>query len=70
VDGINLMYVTTPGSFVDFVDQLAPELGRRGLMQAEYADGTLREKLFPGGGPRLPGTHPASGYRRAAVGAA
>ena len=67
VDGINLMYVTTPGSFEDFVDHLAPELRRRGLMQSDYTEGTLREKLFPTGGPRLPQTHPASSYRRQAV---
>jgi long-chain alkane monooxygenase len=33
-------------------------------MQREYADGTLRHKLF-GRGDRLPGRHPAARYRGA-----
>ncbi|MER7394279.1 LLM class flavin-dependent oxidoreductase [Streptomyces sp. NPDC000151] len=62
IDGINLSYVTTPGSFADFADHLAPVLQERGLLKREYAPGTLREKLF-GRGARLPETHPAAGYR-------
>ena len=68
VDGINLMYHTTPGSFVDFVDGVTPVLQERGLQQREYAPGTLREKLT-GGGARLPERHPGAGYRRGAVAA-
>jgi long-chain alkane monooxygenase len=56
-DGFNLVYSTTPGTFVDFIDGVAPVLQRRGLMQTGYAPGTLREKLF-GGGPRLDDRHP------------
>jgi long-chain alkane monooxygenase len=63
VDGFNVMYVTTPGSFEDFIDHVVPVLVRRGLMQREYAPGTLREKLFPGRGPFLPDRHPARAYR-------
>ena len=55
VDGINLMYSTTPGTFIDFIEYIAPELQRRGLMQREYSPGTLREKLF-GAGQHLPVT--------------
>lgn len=62
VDGVNVMYSTTPGSFVDFVHYVAPELQRRGLMQAEYRKGTLREKLF-GNGPYLPERHVGRSYR-------
>jgi FMN-dependent oxidoreductase (nitrilotriacetate monooxygenase family) len=69
VDGINLMYHTTPGSFRDFIDGVTPVLQERGLQQREYAPGTLREKLT-GGGPRLPDTHAAAGYRRVAAAAA
>jgi FMN-dependent oxidoreductase (nitrilotriacetate monooxygenase family) len=70
VDGINLMYHTTPGSFADFVDGVTPVLQERGLAQREYAPGTLREKLADGrAGPRLPGRHPAAAFRRTAVGA-
>lgn len=63
VDGFNLTNVITPGSFVDFIDHVIPELQRRGAYKTSYADGTLRHKLF-GRGPRLPETHRAAGYRR------
>jgi long-chain alkane monooxygenase len=64
VDGFNLGYVTTPGSFSDFVDGVVPVLQRRGLMQTEYKEGTLREKLFGQGCDRLPVSHPDARYRR------
>lgn len=62
VDGFNLVYSTTPGSFVDFVEGVVPELQKRGRVQRAYAPGTLREKLF--GQPRLSERHPAASYRR------
>ncbi|MDF2575534.1 MAG: class flavin-dependent oxidoreductase [Agromyces sp.] len=58
VDGLNIPYFVSPGTYDDFVEQLTPRLQDRGLMQREYAPGTLREKLF-GRGPHLPDTHPA-----------
>jgi long-chain alkane monooxygenase len=64
VDGFNLAYMVTPGSFVDFVDGVVPVLQRRGLMQTEYQDGTLREKLMGAGRARLREPHPAVRYRR------
>ncbi len=64
VDGFNLAYMTIPGSFVDFVDGVAPVLQRRGRMQREYRERTVREKLFPGRGPRLQAPHPAATCRR------
>ncbi|HKV55412.1 MAG TPA: LLM class flavin-dependent oxidoreductase [Candidatus Binataceae bacterium] len=64
IDGFNLAYMITPGSFVDFVDGVVPLLQRRGLMQAEYQDGTLREKLMGPGRARLREQHPAVRYRR------
>jgi len=62
VDGFNITYNVTPGTFVDFIDAVVPELQARGLMQREYVPGTLREKLF--GHARLPAAHPAAAYRR------
>jgi FMN-dependent oxidoreductase (nitrilotriacetate monooxygenase family) len=62
VDGVNLMYSTTPGTFEDFIEYVAPELQRRGLMQSEYRPGTFREKLF-GAGPYLPERHVGRSYR-------
>ncbi|RFA18070.1 LLM class flavin-dependent oxidoreductase [Subtercola boreus] len=68
VDGMNVQYVVSPGTFEDFVDHVSPELRRRGMMQESYAPGTLREKIFPGAGPHLPDEHPARALRRAAFG--
>ena len=62
VDGFNLVYSVTPGTFVDFIDGVVPILQARGLMQKEYAPGTLRQKIF--GYPKLPDRHPAAVYRR------
>lgn len=64
VDGFNLAYSVLPGSFEDFIDSVVPVLQQRGRMQSEYAPGTLREKIFPGKGPRLAAPHPAATCRR------
>ena len=64
VDGINLVNAEIPGSYEDFVDQVVPVLQARGLAQTEYAEGTLRHKLF-GQGDRLPERHQAARYRGA-----
>ena len=62
VDGFNLAYAVTPGTFEDVVEFVVPELQRRGVYPTEYADGTLRNKLF-GAGDRLPDDHRGSLYR-------
>ena len=62
VDGINLQYLVSPGSFEDFVDHVRPVLVERGTMRAEYAPGTTREKVT-GAGPFLPESHPARRHR-------
>jgi FMN-dependent oxidoreductase (nitrilotriacetate monooxygenase family) len=65
VDGINVMYYTTPGSFADFIEGVIPALQDRGLAQREYRPGTLREKLTDGAyGPLLNERHPAARIRR------
>lgn len=65
VDGINIMYETTPGSFIDFIDHVLPELQKRDMAQREYAPGTLRQKLFNTEDGQLPDSHPAKRWRRA-----
>jgi alkanesulfonate monooxygenase SsuD/methylene tetrahydromethanopterin reductase-like flavin-dependent oxidoreductase (luciferase family) len=65
VDGFNLAYVVTPGTFVDFVEHVVPELRRRGRAQTEYASATLRENLGAAPGPLLAADHPGARYRRA-----
>ncbi len=62
IDGFNLIYATTPGTFVDFIDGVSPLLQARGLMQTEYQPGPLRQKIF--GQPRLPNRHPGAAVRR------
>ena len=62
VDGVNIRYITTPGSFEDFIDHVVPELQDRGLAQTDYAPGTLRDKLFRAGS-NLPDRHPARRWR-------
>jgi alkanesulfonate monooxygenase len=44
-DGFIFMPVYLPGALVDFVDQVIPELQRRGLFRREYEGRTLREHL-------------------------
>jgi len=61
LDGFNLTYTVTPGTFVDFVEGVVPILQERGLVQSEYEAGSLRQKLF--GKDRLPTTHPAATFR-------
>jgi alkanesulfonate monooxygenase SsuD/methylene tetrahydromethanopterin reductase-like flavin-dependent oxidoreductase (luciferase family) len=44
-DGFIFMPVYLPGALEDFVDQVIPELQRRGLFRREYTTRTLREHL-------------------------
>lgn len=67
VDGFNLAYVVTPGTFEDVVELLVPELRRRGRVWDEYPAGTLRDRLS--GSAVVPDWHPASRYRGAYAGA-
>ena len=62
VDGFNLAYAITPGTFEDVVGYLVPELQKRGAYPTAYRPGTLREKLF-GEGPYLQAPHPAAAFR-------
>jgi alkanesulfonate monooxygenase SsuD/methylene tetrahydromethanopterin reductase-like flavin-dependent oxidoreductase (luciferase family) len=44
-DGFNIMFPYLPGGLDDFVDQVIPELQRRGLFRTDYEGATLRENL-------------------------
>lgn len=44
-DGFNILPATLPDGLTEFVDQLVPELQRRGLFRTEYQGATLREHL-------------------------
>ncbi|WP_250527592.1 LLM class flavin-dependent oxidoreductase [Caballeronia sp. GAWG2-1] len=62
IDGFNLAWVESPRTFHDIVQYLVPELQRRGAYKTEYAEGTLREKLF-GNGAYLQAPHVGASYR-------
>lgn len=64
IDGFNLAYAVTPGTFKDFAELVIPELQKRGLVKKEYEEGTFREKLFGKGQPRLSDEHIGSKYRK------
>jgi hypothetical protein len=63
LDGFNVGYVTTPGSFEDLVDLLIPELRRRGRYVPKGEPVTLREKVFGKGQSRLRDDHVGSKYK-------
>jgi alkanesulfonate monooxygenase len=44
-DGFNVMFPFLPAGLDDFVDQVVPELQRRGIFRREYEGATLRENL-------------------------
>ncbi|MEI9991967.1 MAG: LLM class flavin-dependent oxidoreductase [Rhizomicrobium sp.] len=44
-DGFNIMFPTVPQGLDEFVDQVVPELQRRGIFRREYEGTTLRENL-------------------------
>jgi alkanesulfonate monooxygenase len=44
-DGFNVMFPFVPGGLDAFVDQVVPELQRRGIFRREYEGTTLREHL-------------------------
>jgi FMN-dependent oxidoreductase (nitrilotriacetate monooxygenase family) len=66
VTGINVNHLSGPDETYDFIEHVVPLLKKRGLMQHEYHEGSLREKLFAGtpaaSGPRLNPRHPAHRY--------
>ena len=61
VDGFNLAYHITPGTFEDIVEYVVPELQKLGRYKTAYTEGTMRHKLF-GRGDHLPENHYGSGF--------
>ncbi len=64
IDGFNLAYATTPGTFEEFVELVVPELQRRGRYWDDYEGSTARERLYGAGQARVRDDHPAAEYRR------
>ncbi|MCI9886934.1 LLM class flavin-dependent oxidoreductase [Micrococcales bacterium 31B] len=63
IDGFNLAYATTPGSFEDFIDLVVPELQARGRYRTAYEGSTLRESFYGAGQQHVRTDHPAFGYK-------
>lgn len=62
VDGFNLAYAITPGTFADIVEHVVPVLQARGVYPTAYEQGTLRHRLL-NGGDRLPPEHHGASHR-------
>ena len=70
LDGFNIYRTVEPAGLAAVADLLVPELQSRGVHKTQYAEGSLRHKLF-GKGDRLGATHPAkSGGKIRSVAAA
>lgn len=65
IDGFNLAYAITPGTFEDLVEFIVPELQRRGRVRTAYEGETLRENLLDGTSSYAADDHPAARYRGA-----
>ncbi|KAF2115390.1 putative dibenzothiophene desulfurization enzyme A [Lophiotrema nucula] len=63
LDGFNVGYVVSPGSFEDLVDLLVPVLRQRGRYAPIGESGTLRERVFGKGQSRLRDDHVGSQYK-------
>ena len=57
IDGVNVVPVSQPTGFTEFVDLVVPELQRRGRTRTSYEGNTLREHYFGMGQKRLLGDH-------------
>ncbi|TBU98622.1 LLM class flavin-dependent oxidoreductase [Stutzerimonas kirkiae] len=65
IDGFNLGYAITPGTFEDFIEFVVPELQRRGRVRTAYEGETLRQNLLDGDSSYVADDHPAARYRGA-----
>lgn len=67
VDGFNIAYVISPGSFEDVTELLAPELRKRGLLDDPIKEGapvlTYRERIYGKGQKGLRSDHPGFKYK-------
>lgn len=64
IDGFNIGYVTTPGTFEEVVDLLIPELRKRGLYpELSEEQLTAREKIYGKGQAGLRDDHTGSSYK-------
>ncbi len=67
IDGFNLAYAVTPGTFEDFVYLVVPEPRARGRVPETPPGRTLREHLYGEGVRRVRDEHPAARHRERAA---
>ncbi len=63
-DGFLVRPFITPGTYDDILEHLVPALVERGLVDPDRSPSTLRARLFPESGDRLPATHPGAAFRQ------
>lgn len=64
VDGFNISYATTPGTFEDMIKYLWPELKLRGMLQKRYSGHSMRGNyLQDRDGPFVRKGHPARKFK-------
>ncbi|WP_256590994.1 MULTISPECIES: hypothetical protein [unclassified Pseudomonas] len=61
--GYMLNQLISPGSLDDFVEWVIPALQKRGLYRTQPQTGTLRSRLNPEGGDRLPDSAYGASFR-------
>ncbi|MBO1222366.1 LLM class flavin-dependent oxidoreductase [Staphylococcus nepalensis] len=65
--GFNIAQSYSPGTFEEFVDEVIPELQKRGLYRTEYEGSTLREHMFGKGHKTIKENHPAKNNKNAHI---
>ena len=63
LDGFNVGYVSSLGSFEDVVNLLIPELRKRSRYPTKVQSGTMRERIYGEGQSRLRDDHEGSKYK-------
>jgi long-chain alkane monooxygenase len=51
IDGVNVIYQTTPGSFAEFIDEVTPVLQKRGWLRRTTRQAHSGSAYFPAGRP-------------------
>ncbi|MFV0308268.1 MAG: NtaA/DmoA family FMN-dependent monooxygenase [Desertimonas sp.] len=64
LDGVLLHPLVQPTSTIDFIELVVPILRARGALGDGGGAPTLRQRLFGGSDPTLPGDHPGASHRR------
>ncbi len=64
MDGFNLVRTVEPGNLQNVIDLVIPRLQDMGAYKTSYAEGTMREQLYPEVGAHLPNDHYGARFRK------